>query len=117
MLIVDNSPGKGRGVFAARDIEAGEIIERSPVIVIPEKQKPDLRKTILNVYVFRWGEKKKDRAVVLGLGTLINHSYNPNAFYRAVLEEMCMEFIALKDIREGEEITITYARVWFDVHE
>ncbi|TJY42599.1 SET domain-containing protein [Cohnella pontilimi] len=110
MVKVEESPGKGRGVFAARDIEKGEIIERSPVIVIPKEQRGLIRKTVLRRYVFRWGATMRDYAIALGVGSLFNHSYNPKAVYRNNHEEMCMEFEALVDIPEGTEITVNYNR-------
>ena len=48
--------GKGRGVFARRPIEAGETIERVPVIVLPAEQvgdDPDLNPLV--GYIFAWG--------------------------------------------------------------
>lgn len=45
----------------------------------------------------------------MGIGSLINHSYEPNAFYRKSLEEQMVEFFALRDIRTGEEITVNYS--------
>jgi uncharacterized protein len=46
-------------------------------------------------------------AVVLGYGSLYNHSYKPNAYYRDRRNRV-KEFIALRDIAAGEEITINY---------
>ena len=52
------SPGKGRGVFALRCFEAGELIERAPVVVIPEGQWEKFEKTILFNATFVQSEKK-----------------------------------------------------------
>lgn len=110
MLRVDESPGKGRGVFATRDIQQGELIERSPVIFIPKEQRTLIRKTVLRRYVFRWGVRMRDYAIALGVGSLFNHSYNPNAVYTNNLADMCVDFTALQHIPAGEEIMVNYNR-------
>ena len=75
--------GKGRGVFARRPIEEGEIIERVPVIVIPADQVgDDPGRNGLAGYVFAWG--RGTVALALGYGSLYNHSYEPNARYKDI---------------------------------
>src|SRR5438552_285271 len=109
MLIeVQDFPGKGRGVVAQRTFYAGEIIERPPVIVIPADEAPLIRDTRLAHYYFEWGDDCKQAAIALGYGSLYNHSYAPNARYEFREEDDCLEFIALKEIQPGEEITINY---------
>ena len=70
--------GKGRGVFARRSIEAGEVIETCPVLVLPADSVEDVSAGI-GGYVFEWGHGKL--ALALGYGSLYNHSYRPNARY------------------------------------
>jgi SET domain-containing protein len=62
--------------------------------------------------------------MVLGNGSLYNHSFKPNAQYIRKYEDKLMEYVALQDIEVGEEITINYNgipdnydEVWFDVIE
>jgi len=117
-LEVKESPGKGRGVFASVPIPAQCCIERSPVIVIPEEQIVHIRRTELGNYYFRWG---KDAAIALGLGSLFNHSYRPNAVFYPNLKEGVVEFYSLHPISQGEEITVNYngdpadqSRLWFN---
>jgi len=114
--------GKGRGVFARRPIEEGEIIERVPVIVLPVGQVgDDPGRHELAAYVFEWG--RGTVALALGYGSLYNHSYEPNARYedRGVRTKL---FVALREIAAGEEITVNYngepgdrSPVWFEVVE
>src|SRR6185295_1572820 len=101
-------PGKGRGVVARRLFSAGELIERPPVIVISADEAPLIRDTRLAHYYFEWGEDCRQAAIALGYGSLYNHSYAPNARYEFREDEDCLEFIALRDIEPGEEITINY---------
>ena len=120
MLRIGHSPGKGRGVFATQNFKKGEIIEYAPLIVIPPEQGRILKHTILSRYIFALGGRK--HAIVLGYGSLYNHSYHPNAVYSYLVEERCFKFEALKNINAGQEITVNYNGdpngknpVWFDV--
>lgn len=119
---VRNSPNKGRGVFALRNIAGGKLIERAPVLFVPAQEWSYLRNTILDNYCFRIGPNQEHAALAMGYGSLYNHSYTPNAIYDVKDEEMIVQFNALKDIRAGEEITVNYNRdprdrspVWFEV--
>lgn len=113
--------GKGRGVCATANIAAGTILERAPVIVVPQSGVASLRDTPLFDYYFAWGPEGTDAAIALGIGSCFNHSYQPNAYYfrdQALLE---IAFVALTPILAGEEITINYngqptdtAPLWFD---
>jgi uncharacterized protein len=114
--------GKGRGVFARRAIRKGEVIESVPVLVMSSKEYAEgLSKTALKDYCFGWGTDQV--ALALGYGSLYNHSYQPNARYEDIGTQT-KDFVAVRDIAEGEEITINYngkpgskAKVWFDVVE
>ena len=112
---VDNRGKGGRGVFAMRDMAAGTILERVPVLLIPKNQvfatEPGGQSPspAISWYVFDWaGMTKRDYvALALGYGSIYNHSYVPNARYRREAPDM-LEFVALRDIRAGEEILINY---------
>lgn len=106
MLRIEYIAGKGRGVIAAQDIKKGAIIERSPVIVIPPNEIMFICNTVLINYIFNWGSNES--AIALGFGSLYNHSYYPNATYFTRITDMCIEFQALENIQEGQEITIDY---------
>src|SRR5215831_4651384 len=115
---------RGRGVFARRDIPKGQLIERSPVIVVPREQWTTIEHTILSNYVFDWGENEEDAAVALGYVSIYNHSYTPNAELTECLDDGIIEVSALRDIGEGEEILVNYNgspddrdELWFDVVE
>ena len=121
MLEVRNVPGKGRGVFTTTPIAEGEVFERSPVIVSPAAEWPDLEKTVLYNYCYAWGPSLEHSAIALGFGSLFNHSYTPNAVYVRRLEALVVEFVARRTIAAGDEISINYngdplsrERVWFE---
>lgn len=77
-IVIKRVRGKGRGVFARRPIESGEVIETCPVLVLPSGSIEDFSAGI-GAYVFEWGRGKL--ALALGYGSLYNHSYRPNARY------------------------------------
>ena len=68
----------GRGVFAARRFEPGDVIEECPVLTVSGDQAALLDETDLYGFTFEW---KKGAAVALGFGSLYNHSWAPNARY------------------------------------
>jgi SET domain-containing protein len=105
LIHVRKVKGKGRGVFAARAIKKGAVIERVPVVLVPIEDLVDgLENRTLNKYYYIWS--KTHVAVSLGYGSLYNHSYTPNARY--IHGTMTLTYRALRDIEAGEEITVNY---------
>jgi uncharacterized protein len=120
MICIGESGNRGRGLFATRPINCGELIEAAPVVVVPHAQVAQLDATILGDYYFVWGDNKQDAAILLGRCSLCNHSYEPNARFVLVPAQRTIEFIALRAIAAGEEITTNYngdpanrAPIWF----
>lgn len=110
---------KGRGVFARTRFAAGELIESAPVIVLPAESSALLERTVLRDLPYNWGDGE---ALVMGLGSFYNHSYTPNARYERNHGTQSIEYLALREIAAGEEITVNYNGVpddrsplWFDV--
>ncbi|KAA8783825.1 SET domain-containing protein [Paenibacillus sp. 4624] len=95
-----------RGVFATVDIAKGQLIHQAPVVPYPNEDHEHIEKTILEDYVFEYGANHT--AILLGYGSLINHSYEPNATYDINFENHTFDFYAYKDIKAGEEILINY---------
>lgn len=116
---VEPAPGKGRGVFATRAFERGDVVEVAPVLVLPPDQQDRVDGTVLDSYVFAWGDTV---AIALGFGSIYNHSWSPNLEYRKRLAEGVLEFVAIADIAEGDELTTNYtasnphrADLWADL--
>ena len=99
--------GKGRGIFAGRRFEADEVLERAPVLLIPNDEWDLVSGSIVASYCFTWG-KADDAAIPLGRSSLLNHSYTPNAYAQISLRDRTIEFLALRNIEAGEEITLNY---------
>lgn len=101
-------PKAERGVFANVDIKKGETIETCPIIELQEHELSGLGESILLHYVYFFGEKKERLLLALGFGSIYNHQYLPNAVYKIKSKEKIIEFIAIKDIKKDEEITVNY---------
>lgn len=123
-LLVKPSGPRDRGIYANRRFRKGEPIEDVPVIVIPDEEWEHVAATVLYHYAFCFGEESEHVAIALGYGSLYNHSYAPNAACDTYWQDRRMRFVALRDIRKGEEITINYhgdpdsdEPLWFEVEE
>jgi len=102
---IKESPIHGKGVFAIRDIKAGEVIAVSHVTLLHHnEQMPELIATL----EFPWSEEYY--ALCLSdVGSFFNHDKN---FSAKVLhqdkEKLTQTFSATRDIKSGEEVMIYY---------
>lgn len=104
---VKNTGKKGRGVFALKDFKKGEIIESCPVINITPKERKRAEKTIFSYYIYPW-RSTRSGCLVLGYGSIYNHSFDPNADWKQNFKANTMVYRALRPIKNGEEITVNY---------
>jgi SET domain-containing protein len=121
-IYIKQSLKEGRGVFTRDAIDKNTVIEVAPVLVLPEKERKWIDKSVLYNYYFLWGHDDKLTAICLGYGSVYNHSYNPNTIYEADYENDIITFITLRKIKAGEELLVNYnyepdsqKPVWFDV--
>ncbi|MEK7649434.1 MAG: SET domain-containing protein-lysine N-methyltransferase [Patescibacteria group bacterium] len=105
---VQKTKDRGRGIIAERNFKKGDVIMINPVVVIPESEKELIKKTELFNYYFDWGARSKKAAICLGLGSICNHSWTPNAKYVYREKDEMLVFVAIKPIKRGEEICISY---------
>ena len=98
----------GRGVIATVEIARGETIEVAPLLVLGERDASGL----LDDYTVSLGEDGPGVVLLLGYGSLYNHSDDPNAEYVAEADD-AYTFVALRDIAAGEQITISYGEEWW----
>jgi len=120
-LYVDQTRGRGRGVFTIERIPPGTVIEIAPVIVMEQSDRQHLDKTLLHDYIFEWGKNKKQCCMALGLIPMYNHDYKSNCEYFMDFEDSTIMVKTVRVIERGEELTINYngdwndgKRIWFD---
>lgn len=109
-----------RGVFAKKDIKKGETIESCPVIEFSESESSNFKESNLVTYTYYFGKDKNQATILLGFGSIYNHSYTPNAVYKA--KEEIIDFTAKRNIKKDEEILVNYLQesknsknpLWFE---
>jgi uncharacterized protein len=101
----------GRGVFATTDIPSGETIELCPIVVLDETVEG-----VLADYIVDFGDGSERAVLMLGYGSLYNHSEDPNAEY-VIHTDDAYAFVATRDIAAGEQVTISYGPEWWDTRE
>ncbi len=120
-LFIAPTEKMGKGVFTAEDIDAGTVIEISPVMIMGLQERKLLDQTLLHDYIFEWGDTKEQCCMALGYVAVYNHSYQSNCEYEM---DYMQELISIRTVRKivaGEELFINYngnwndaATVWFD---
>jgi len=107
-LVLKTYPGMGRGVCSTVPINRGAVVERSPVIPLSREDWKSIKKTVLEAYVYAWGNTGREAAVPLGFGGLFNHSDDPNLTFFLNLKNQWITFRARRDIPALEQLTIDY---------
>lgn len=103
----------GYGVFATRDIQQDELIEECHTLIFEGSSHEITARELLS-YVFAWREKPSASALPLGYGSIYNHSKEHNATWHVDYDCKIIRFKALRNIKEGEEITVNYGAEWFN---
>lgn len=113
--------GKGRGLLASRPIAAATIIERAPAVRLPPADRALLDRTALFPYCFAdpagfgpgGDQTAHDGFIAFGGLTFCNHSANPNAVVHWQADDIGLwaTLEALRDIAEGEEVTLFYTNI------
>ena len=97
----------GWGVFATKNIRKGEIIEQCPfLITFIENHKK------MNDYIFY--RTPKTGIIMLGYGSVYNHTHDHNADHIEDTEKNLIEIIANRNIKKGEEISLDYGTEYFN---
>lgn len=113
-LFISPTENMGKGVFTSEPLEAGSIIEVSPVIVMDAKDRKLLDQTLLHDYIFEWDAEKEQCCMALGYVPMYNHSFTSNCDYEMDFEENLIYIKTVRDIKQGEELFINYNGEWND---
>lgn len=108
VMVADTRSARGRGVFAARDFHAGELIEASPIVRIDAEYGQLPAELQRMVFAMR-GSGGRAHALALGYGCLYNGANPACMRFEVDSDAGVVRFLAVRDIRRGEELTINYS--------
>lgn len=111
---VKKSKLHGFGVFAKANIKSGEILEQCCYVVFNKSWEQTPKE--LKDYIFYFGRKYKrnESVIVLGFGSIFNHKGDSSATWYVKKKRGMFEFVAIKDIKKGEEIFVNYGEEYWD---
>lgn len=117
------SPIHYRGIFATADIEAGELIERCPIVPLAWRTNYQKDPSIW-AYCFTQScpceECKRHGGhfvMVLGYGQIYNHQDDNNADMKINMKEQIADVVAKKAIKKGDEVFVSYGEKYFQNRE
>ncbi|KAF1987995.1 hypothetical protein K402DRAFT_392276 [Aulographum hederae CBS 113979] len=129
LILISDTP-KGRGIFASAFIPSGRVLETCPVLILSVEENEQLiRHSSLYHYTYNWplplpptplnsnhdttrkpkATSANTQAVILGLGSLFNHSRNhQNVTWTRDLANQTVIYRTCRDVQAGEELCISY---------
>lgn len=103
-IYVKKSRTHGYGVYAGKTIKKGEVIEECYVLITRGKDRA------LEDYYF---DAKGKYALLTGFGIIYNHSDDENADYIIDVKRRLATIKAIRTIKKGDEIFLSYGDKWF----
>ncbi len=114
-------PQLGRGVFATTNIQAGELVERCPIVILEHRYKyhhdPQIHRYLYTQRKCDCTDCKRHGPLmymVLGYGMMYNHQKSPNTRWHFYHKQKYADVIASKFIKTGEEIFVSYGHNYFN---
>jgi len=108
ILYIKKVSGKGRGVFSRTPIVEGEIIEQSPLLVMPGEDYDRLTQSVMVNYCFFFDREKKMLGLATGFSSMYNHQSPSNATHSVDPSTKLITITAVRNIEANEEICINY---------
>lgn len=105
------TPDKGIGVYAKTSLRNGEVVEIAPLLLVDSDA---MAVDNLNDYIFTVNKEKDIYAIALGYGSLYNHDEKPNADWHIDIENEQLRIVAIEDIQEGQEVTVSYGKSYWE---
>ena len=119
-LYLDASSLGGRGVFAGKEFQEGDIVEVAPYIKDPFNKAG----TGFNDITFASGIKNDSDIVVMGYGSLYNHVTDFNVRYQLYSSSeyyyygtQFFVYLAVRSISKNEELLINYGDPYWEERE
>lgn len=111
----------GFGVFTREFIPSDTVLEECHYI---RYRRDECQSLTINDYVYELAdppegadEDKGFNALVLGFGSIYNHSFENNAHYLFDSEKGVFVYQAIRDIQPEDQIFISYGERWWDTRE
>lgn len=121
-LFIAPTESRGRGVFTSKALEAQQLIEIAPVIVMSRDDRRLLDQTLLHDYIFEWNPSVQECCMALGYVPVYNHACPSNCEYEMDYPAALIRIRTTRAISAGEELCINYngnfddaSPVWFDL--
>ena len=102
---------EGRGLFATRSLEPGELVGEYHLLMLSAAETQQIKKTVIHHYVFDAGiDSNGEQLTALALGEIsfCNHSTSANADFKLDKEAKTVCLIARHMIKRDDEILIDY---------
>lgn len=104
-IYVKKSPRQGYGVFAGKKLRKGELIEECYLILAKGSTK--------GAFEDFYFDLNGKNALLLGYGSIYNHSDDANADYFFNAKKRIARIKADRTIQKDEEIFLSYGDEWF----
>jgi hypothetical protein len=102
-VIIKDSKLGGRGVFANTIYKKNDIIEICPAVL----SNKNIINGRLRDYIFGHNKDASKCLIAFGYISIYNHQDSPNSIWN-VINDKQIKLTALRDIKKGEEITVSY---------
>jgi hypothetical protein len=101
----------GRGVFANKNYEPGDIIELAPYI----EDSNDNFVGVIRDYIFSKNGDRTISIVAFGFASMYNHADYPNVSWK--INDSFVIFTCIKPIKKDEELFISYGNQYWKTRE
>lgn len=115
-LFIAPTDTRGRGVFTSEALEAQQLIEVAPVIVMSRDDRRLLDQTLLHDYIFEWNPEAAQCCMALGYVPVYNHACPSNCEYEMDYPAALIRIKTVRPIAAGEELFINYNGNFDDPH-
>lgn len=115
-LFIAPTDTRGRGVFTSEALEAQQLIEVAPVIVMSRDDRRLLDQTLLHDYIFEWNPEAAQCCMALGYVPVYNHACPSNCEYEMDYPAALIRIKTIRPIAAGEELFINYNGNFDDPH-
>ena len=116
--IVISSCNFGHGIFTTRGIPADTTLEECPYLRInADECAGALDDYVFNLESAEEGGDSDVYSLVLGWGSLFNHSYHHNTEYWHDTDRDLIVFYTIRKVAAGKQLFVNYGTAWWESRE